>query len=151
MAELIYRKLSLEDVGSFIELRIKQLLEEGAEETCDLRPSLHSYYERHLSDGTFVSWLALDGSDIVATSGLSVVEKPPYFGCPTGRIGLISSMYTKPAYRRQGIARELLTRLMDDARSKGCGTLQITASDMGVHLYRSCGFTHNGNFMQLRL
>lgn len=139
------------DVPAFIELRIAQLLEEGAQESCDLRPALHDYYARHLADGSFVSWLAVDRDEIVGTSGLSVVEKPPYFGCTTGRIGLISSMWVKPAYRRRGIAKELLMRLRDDARAQGCGVLQITASNMGVPLYESCGFVRNGNFRQLTL
>lgn len=140
-----------EDLSDFIELRICQLLEEGSQETCDLRPALLDHYTRHLSDETFLSWLALDGDTIVATSGLSVVEKPPYYGCPTGRIGLISSMYTHPDYRRRGIARTLLSNLLQDARDRGCGVVQITASDMGVLLYRSMGFKHNKNFLQLTL
>ena len=77
----------------------------------DLSPALMDYYQRHLAKGTFVSWLAMDGDKIIGTSGMSFVEKPPYFGCPTGRIGLLSSMYTNPDYRRKGIARELLRRL----------------------------------------
>lgn len=43
-------------------------------------------YRRHLHDGTFVSWLALDGEKIVGTSGMSFVEKPPYFGCPSVKL-----------------------------------------------------------------
>lgn len=82
---------------------------------------------------------------------MSIVEKPPYFGCPSGKIGLLSSMYTNPAYRRKGIAKELLDRVVDEARQKGCGTVQITASDMGVKLYTAYGFEHNGNFMQYKL
>ena len=55
-------------------------------------PNLKDYYKRHMADGTFVSWLAMDGDKIIGTSGMSFVEKPPYFGCPSGRIGLLSSM-----------------------------------------------------------
>ena len=150
-AALEFRRLSSEDVPVFVEMRIAQLLEEGATETVDLRPALKDYYARHLADDTFVSWLALDAGRIVATSGVSIVEKPPYFGCPTGRIALVSSMFTEPAYRRQGIARDLLCRVVDEARARGCGAVQITASDAGVPLYRSVGFVHNANFLQLSL
>ncbi len=150
-AALEFRRLSDEDIPAFVEMRIDQLLEEGATETVDLRPALKDNYARHLADDTFVSWLALDADRIVATSGVSIVEKPPYFGCPTGRIALVSSMFTEPAYRRQGIARDLLCRVVDEARAKGCGAVQITASDAGVPLYRSVGFVHNANFLQLFL
>lgn len=146
-----YRKMTKNDLETFIRMRIAQLREEGATEELDLVPALRDYYHWHMADGTFVSWLALDGERIVGTSGMSFVEKPPYFSCPTGRIGLLSSMYTDPAYRRQGIAKELLKRVVEEARAYDCGSVQITASDMGVLLYADFGFVKNGNFMQYKL
>ena len=146
-----YQKLTGERLETFIRMRIRQLREEGAKEDLDLVPALREYYKRHMADGSFVSWLALDGDAVVGTSGISFVEKPPYFGCPNGRIGLLSSMFTEPAYRRRGIARELLARVVEEARAKGCGAVQITASDMGVLLYTDFGFARNGNFMQYKL
>ena len=150
-----YKKLTEEFVDEVIRLRIKQLTEEYTAEGklppegVDLESALRDFYQRHMADGTFVSWLAFDGDRIVGTSGMSFVEKPPYFTCPTGRIGLLNSMFTDPNYRRRGIARELLHRVVEEARSYGCGTVHVTASDMGVKLYTACGFKHNGNFMQL--
>lgn len=149
--EIEYRKLSEKELDAFIEMRINQLREEGAKEDIDLKPALLDYYKRHMKDGTFVSWLALDGNNIIGTSGMSFVEKPPYFGCPSGKIGLLSSMFTNPNYRRKGIAKELLSRVINEAKQYGCGTIQITASDMGVKLYTNFGFEHNSNFMQYKL
>ncbi|MBR3248103.1 MAG: GNAT family N-acetyltransferase [Clostridiales bacterium] len=148
---ITYRKLTEEDLDAFISMRIVQLREEGATEDIDLVPALRDYYHRHLSDGTFVSWLALDGDKIIGTSGMSFVEKPPYFGCPSGKLGLLSSMFTDPDYRRKGIAIELLGRVIKEARDYGCGAVQITASDMGTKLYSAYGFVFNGNFMQYNL
>lgn len=146
-----YKRLTEKELNIFINMRINQLREEGAKEKIDLFPALKEYYTHHMKDGTFVSWLAFDGENIVGTSGMSFVEKPPYFGCPTGKIGLLSSMFTNPDYRRKGIAKELLSRVVNDAREYGCGTVQITASDMGVKLYTDFGFVHNDNFMQYKI
>ena len=149
-----YKKLDKSQLETFIEMRIRQLREEGAKEDFDLKPALQDYYDRHMADGTFVSWLAVDSdasNKIVGTSGMSFVEKPPYFGCPSGKIGLLSSMFTDPNYRRLGIARKLLSLVVEEARAYGCGTVQITASDMGVLLYTTFGFVKNGNFMQYKL
>ena len=148
---ITYRKLKTEDLDIFIRMRIDQLREEGAKEDIDLVPALRDYYECHLANDTFVSWLAMDGEKIVGTSGMSIVEKPPYFGCPNGKIGLLSSMYTEPSYRRMGIAKTLLGKVVDEAKERGCGTVQITASDMGVMLYTDFGFVKNNNFMQYKL
>ena len=148
---LIYRRLTINDLDTFINMRINQLQEEGAKPIFDLKPQLLEYYTKHLQDGTFVSWIAVDGESIIATSGMSFVEKPPYFGCPSGKMGLLSSMFTNADYRRMGIAKELLHRVVKEAQNYGCGTIQITASDMGVKLYTAYGFVHNGNFMQYKL
>lgn len=50
-----YRRLTENELNTFIEMRINQLREEGAAEDIDLRPALKAYYIRHLADGTFVS------------------------------------------------------------------------------------------------
>ena len=148
---ITYEKLTSDRIDQFIKIRINQLREEGATEDIDLVPALQDYYKRHMADGTFVSWLAIDDGEIVGTSGMSFVEKPPYFSCPSGRLGLLSSMYTDPGHRRMGIAKELLSRVVEEARNYGCGCVQITASDMGVLLYTDFGFKKNGNFMQYNL
>lgn len=152
--DISYKKLTTSELDVFIDMRITQLTEEyvssgqNVPTDVDLQSALKDYYNRHLADGTFVSWLAMDGNTIIGTSGMSFVEKPPYFGCPTGRLGLLSSMYTNPNYRMMGIAKELLNRVVEEARAYGCGAVHITASDMGVKLYTAYGFKHNGNFMQ---
>ena len=145
------RMMTAGDIDEYVALRIRQLREEGATEDIDLAPALRDYYVRHLSNDTFAAWLAVEGGRIVGTSGMSFAEKPPWFSCPTGRIGLLSSMYTLPEYRRRGIGRALLSRVVDEARQRGCGSVWITASDMGVLLYTDFGFEKNGNFMQYRL
>ena len=135
---ITFRKITVNDLEVFIKMRINQLREEGAKEDINLEAALKDYYLRHLSDGTFISWLALDNDRIIGTSGMSIVEKPPYFGCPSGKIG-------------KGIAKTLLSKVIDEAKTQGCGTVQITASDMGVLLYSDYGFEKNENFMQFKL
>ena len=56
-----YKMLTEKELNTFINMRINQLREEGAKEEIDLVPALKDYYTRHMADGTFVSWLALDG------------------------------------------------------------------------------------------
>lgn len=69
-----YKRLTEKELDTFIDMRINQLREEGAKEEIDLVPALRNYYNRHMADGTFVSWLAFDGDVIIGTSGMSFVE-----------------------------------------------------------------------------
>ena len=50
--EIIYRRLTLNDLDIFIQMRINQLREEGAKEDIDLSPALRDYYQRHIADNT---------------------------------------------------------------------------------------------------
>ena len=153
--EITYRKLTENELEEIIRMRIDQLTEEYTSEgrkvpeDVDLKEALMSFYKKNMAAGTYVSWLAFDGEKIVGTSGMSFAEKPPYFTCPSGKLGILSSMYTDPDYRRMGIASELLNRVVQEAKNYCCGTIYITASDVGVKLYEAHGFKHNGNFMQL--
>jgi len=153
--DIVYKRLSENELSTIIKMRIDQLVEEYTSEgrtvpeEVDLETALMDFYKRNMAAGTYVSWIALDGDKIVGTSGMSFAEKPPYFTCPSGKLGILSSMYTDPDYRRRGIATELLNRVVKEAKAYGCGTIYITASNMGVKLYEAYGFKHNGNFMQL--
>lgn len=44
------------------------------------------------------------------------VEKPPYYSNPTCKIGLLSSVYTLMEYRRNGIAKQLLSNVVNEAK-----------------------------------
>ena len=43
-----YRRLTEKELNTFIDMRIKQLREEGAKEDIDLVPALKQYYIRHM-------------------------------------------------------------------------------------------------------
>ena len=126
--DIVYKKLSENELSRIIKMRIDQLTEEytsvgrTAPQDVDLENALMDFYIRNLAAGTYVSWLAFDGDKIVGTSGMSFAEKPPYFTCPSGRVGILSSMYTDPNYRRMGIATQLLDRVVKEAKDYGCGT-----------------------------
>jgi GNAT superfamily N-acetyltransferase len=151
MFQWIFRRLAESDVDAFIAMRIRQLREEGTRSTIDLTPQLREYYARHMADGRSLLGWRRTATQSWRPSGMSFVEKTPYYDNPSGRIGLLSSMYTRVEYRRQGIARALLDKVVGEARRYGCGAVQITASDMGVLLYTDYGFEKNHNFMQYAL
>ena len=151
MEDILFKKLRYDDINNFIELRKQQLLEEGADAEIDITNMLVDYYKRHLKDGTFVSWIATVNDEIVATSGMSFVEQPPHYGNLTGRIGIVSSMYTIGEYRRKGISRKLLYLIVNEAKEYGCGVVQITSSATGVYLYEDFGFKRFNKFYRYNL
>ncbi len=82
-----------------------------------------------------IEYRKLTENDLDIFIEMRIHQLPPYFGCPSGKMGLLSSMFTNPDYRRMGIARELLHRVVEEARNYGCGYV----------------FVHNNNFIQYKL
>ena len=71
-----YKRLTENELDIFIEMRINQLREEGAKEDIDLKPALKDYYSRHMTEGTFVSWIAVDGNKIIGTA-INYIQNAP--------------------------------------------------------------------------
>ena len=67
--DIKYKRLTEKELNTFIHMRINQLREEGAKEEIDLVPALKGYYTRHMADGTFVSWLAIDKETLLEQVG----------------------------------------------------------------------------------
>jgi GNAT superfamily N-acetyltransferase len=130
------RLATLGDVESLINLRI-QLLEADKAGFDDL---LRVWLRIHLAEGSFLAWIAEDGGTVVAASGLTVLDRPPYPGNPRGLDGYVTNMYTLPAYRRQGPARQLLEVIIAHARRVGIKLLFLEASREGQPLYEQFGF-----------
>ena len=112
--------------------------------------SSSDYLTRALDDGSFHAWLAFDESRAVA--GGAVIVSPwlahPYdLGC---RRATILNVYTNPAYRRRGIARQLMQAMIAWCKSGGFASVTLHASDDGRHLYESLGF-ESSNEMRLKL
>jgi GNAT superfamily N-acetyltransferase len=130
------RKATLDDIEALIRLQI-QLLEAN---DAGFDGPLRAWLRTHLADGSFLAWIAEDGGTVVAASGLTVLDRPPYPGNATGLDGYVTNMYTLPAYRRRGLARQLLEVLITHARAVGIKRLFLEASREGQPLYEEFGF-----------
>ena len=58
------------------------------------------------------------------------------------------NMYTKPEYRRNGIANNTLKLLVEDARSRGINAISLEATRMGRPLYEKFGFVKMNDEME---
>ena len=109
------------------------------------------FFRTHLADGSFISYIAWEGDRAAACSGLSLQVHPPTYENPTGKHGYITNMYTRPTWRRQGIARMLVDKLVEAAARSGCAQLFLNASPMGRPLYIRYGFEPVDGEMRLAI
>lgn len=148
---ITYRQATAQDMELLLDLRMTFLREINGPSLDAGKESLlfenRRYFQEGFASGSFVVHIALDGAQIAATSGLSLYEITPSLSCPNGKVGYISSIYTLPQYRGQGIARALMEQLIAEAKARKCTKIVLNATDMGRPLYEAMGFTDTKNDM----
>ncbi|NHJ87975.1 MAG: GNAT family N-acetyltransferase [Asgard group archaeon] len=141
------RKATLDDINKLIEFRIEFLKEfqqtPNEPEMITFQKSLRDFLLEKMKSDEFIAWLAEVNNEIIATSGLSFLQRPPHFHNLTGKFGYIMNMYTKPEWRQKGIASALLEKLIEEIRSKGIDFIFLHATPIGKPLYLKYGFTED--------
>ncbi len=135
-----HRRLMFEDMG---------YTDHDAMDTMGTR--LRPWLFERMNSGDYLAWLicAPDGT-IAAGTGLWLMDWIPHMVGKGERRGNILNVYTAPAYRRQGLARELMTIAIDWCRENRIDTIILHASPAGRPLYEAMGFATT-NEMRLRL
>lgn len=144
------RKADLKDCEKLTELRIAMRRERESrtiENPKSFRKETFRYFAENIANQSFVAFIAEESVEVAATSGILFYRVPPTLDNRSGRIAYIMNMYTRPAYRRRGIAGRLLNFLVEEARQRGCSKLTLNASEMGKTVYEKFGFTDVENDM----
>ena len=150
---LEYKRATLADLDILVETRAEVLraanrLDASADMT-QVERETRAYYRSALADGTHTAYLVFDGDLFVGAGGVSYYSVMPTYHNPTGQKAYIMNMYTRPAYRRQGIARRTLDLLMRDSKSRGVRAISLEATEMGRPLYEAYGFVPMTSEMEL--
>jgi GNAT superfamily N-acetyltransferase len=106
----------------------------------DFLDRTRTYLQKHMEDGSLISYLALDQERIVSSCILCLYETLPTASCLSGKSGLLLNMYTIPSYRGRGLADRLLQELIADAKRAGVGKIRLSATADGYPLYKRFGF-----------
>ena len=143
---LRYHKATLKDLDLLVHTRVQVLLAaNGLPEETDMtavETASRDYYRAALSDGSHAAWLVFDGDTWIGAGGVSFYQIMPTYHNPSGRKAYLMNIYTRPDYRRQGIARHMVDLLVGEARERGITAISLEATAMGMPLYESYGFIH---------
>jgi len=110
------------------------------------------YVSQSLADEAYRGWLARTSDGCVVAGGGLIVHAWP--SCPAvpaqPRRAYILNVYTEPDYRGRGIARRIMTEIVEWCRTQGFSSISLHASAFGRPLYESLGFEPT-NEMRLKL
>lgn len=151
--KFILRPAEITDIPLLVELRLAQMqsMQRHDRESLDrLATATETYLRLHLPDGSFRAWVTeLDGK-IVTSGGLVIRQAPPTYSNLSGREGYLMALYTRPEFRRRGLATALMQTVLDHLRAEGITRATLRASPEGRPLYERLGFEPTTE-MKLRL
>ena len=105
---------------------------------------------RALADGSYRHWLAMDASGCVAGGGGVLISPwPANPHDPCTERAVILNVYTEAEFRRRGIARLVMQRILAWIKAYGLRGVNLHASENGRALYEKLGFAAT-NEMRLR-
>ena len=151
--KLVYKKATLDDIDILTKTRIKVL--RAANQLSDdidmgeVERNSYNYYQKALCDDSHIAYLVFDGTYFVGAGAVSFFQVMPTYHNPSGNKAYIMNMYTKPEYRRNGIAINILDILIKESKTKGITAIYLEATDMGRPLYEKYGFVKMNNEMEL--
>ncbi|MBR1496500.1 MAG: GNAT family N-acetyltransferase [Oscillospiraceae bacterium] len=148
-----YGRASAADSPKLIDLRLAYRREDGgdmppeAEKT--FRERLAAYFPAHVDRDLLVFAARGEDGEILSCCFLQVTEKPPGLAFPTGRVGTVLNVYTRPGFRHRGLARRLMALLLDQARALKLDLVELKATEDGYPLYCALGFRECGEHYRL--
>jgi GNAT superfamily N-acetyltransferase len=148
---LNFRKANLDDINKLIDLRKKQLVDEGIEPNTDIDTELNNFFKNKLIEGTLVQILVEDNEAIIACGAIIIYNFPPSYSNKSGKKGYVTNMFTREDYRGQGIATTLLTKLVEEAKELGVCNLWLGASKLGRPVYKKFGFKESDGWLEYNI
>lgn len=140
---MVIRKANSKDIENLVKIRLAYLQDNFKELTEEqlgsLMLQLPEYFVNHI-DKNLIVYIAEEKQEFISSVFLLIIEKPANLHFLTGRIGNILNVYTKPEYRRQGLAGKLLKLAMDEAKTMNLSYLELNATKDGYPLYQKVGF-----------
>ena len=147
-----YRIATVADCDGLTQLRMamRKELDKGFPEE-PLSSLTRDFFQRNISNGSFVAFVCEDQGQLIADVGLTLFEMLPTAQSPNGRAARLMNMYVAPQYRRRGIAKRLLEISAAYARENNYARIMLNPSAMGKQLYLNFGFRAMDNEYEYRI
>jgi GNAT superfamily N-acetyltransferase len=99
------------------------------------------WLQRALAEGAYQGILAEnENGRVVAGGGVFLHSWSPRPGDDNDRRPVIVNVFTEPEFRKKGLARQVMSLIIQSLREQGFRSVVLHASDEGRPLYESMGF-----------
>ena len=145
-----YKRASRDDVNMLMSIRLEMLREVNHLNEEDQFPDdFISESRKYFLEGDQETVLAICGGKAVGCASICYIWMMPTYSHPAGKRAHLMNVYTSREYRRQGIARAMVNRLIEDAWKRGVTEISLDATSLGRLLYKELGFAASDECMVL--
>ena len=147
------RPASKEDAAIIAIQRRRMFLDMGKPDDARMQAMLTSFLpwvRDAIASGKYLGMLATNVHQVAAGAGMLLLETAPSYGDTGTTRGYIFNVYTELEHRRQGLARQLIQALLEEAKLRGIRIVSLHATEAGKNLYSELGF-ETSNEMRLLL
>jgi len=139
------RQATLADLAIIVTHRRKMFEDMGHDDPAILgaaEPHYRRWIQERLENGRYLGWLAVTSEGaVVAGVGLWLLDWPPGFFDTSPYRGYILNVYTEQAFRKRGLARQLVQVALDWCAEHEIQVVSLHSSNQGYSVYEAMGFT----------
>ena len=136
-----YRTATSADLDFLVEERLRFIkVNPDHDNYAAIRGNCRAFFQEGLSRQTCDAVIAEEEGRCIGTAIAFYYLSVPSSRNHTGKNAYITSVFVETEYRRQGIASEMVQRIVKRAQAYGCVNIMLTATDMGKPLYEKLGF-----------
>jgi GNAT superfamily N-acetyltransferase len=148
----IYRMATEADVDDLALMRWDFRLEEAPGATRHDRATFleacAAFLRQGLAEQRWTYWVAQQDSQIISHIYIQRVPKVPKPNRLDDALGYVTNVYTRPAYRGQGIGTQLMTHVLAWAREQDLESLIVWPSETSVRFYARAGFQGSSDMLE---
>jgi len=150
--QLEIRKATIADIDKIISNRMEFISKIGEIVSPEqFIANTYDYIQKHLEDGTFIAWLAIEKDEIVSIVIINIYTVIPTIKNLSGKSVYLINVYTHENYQRKGLATQLLKNTIAEAKALGVNRIYLEATAQGKFVYDKLGFELLENQMALNI
>ncbi len=138
------RKLDINDIDSYCNLRVAMLLSDKSVSYNkeELVLQTREYYEDYINKTLFIFGY-IENEEIVSVAAYEVLKRlpTPKINNLNSDIAYVCSIYTKEEYRNKGYSKLLLNEVIEDAKKRGLTRFKLSShNEIAIKMYEKFGF-----------
>jgi GNAT superfamily N-acetyltransferase len=107
-----------------------------------------SFLQQGLDDQRWAYWIAATDTQILAHIFIQRIPKVPKPNRLDDALGYVTNVYTRPAYRNQGIGTKLMAHVLRWAADQDLESLIVWPSAASTRFYQRAGFRGSADMLE---